>query len=152
MLQENTNTNKTKLLNDTGLICRRFTCSHRILIQTMDSSPLALPPFWLVNPAARWRRSEVSRPRRVMLRFPSIIHWAAAASALVFNSPDNHIIPPPKREGWGGRRREVRKRRKWWNRLEKDKRRYISFKKSLFLLYPAGLNQARVEWKQRLQN
>lgn len=39
-----------------------------------------------------------------MLRFPSIIHWAAAASALVFNSPDNHIIPPPpqKKERNGG--------------------------------------------------
>lgn len=67
----------------------------------------SLPPFCLVNPAVRWRRTEVSRPRRVTLRFPSIIHRAAAASALVFNSPDDHIIPPPpkEREEDGARKR-----------------------------------------------
>lgn len=47
--------------------------------------------------------------RRVTPRFPSIIHRAAAASAPVFNSPDDHIIPPPKRDGradgWGGGKR-----------------------------------------------
>lgn len=106
----------------------------------MDSSSLSfslslspsLPPFCLVNPAVRWRRSEVSRPRRVTPRFPSIIHRAAAASAPVFNSPDDHIIPPPKRDrqgrGKGGRRGSARGRKRFQMRQkeEKEKHRFLS--------------------------
>lgn len=66
---------------------------------SLSLSPYSLPPICLVNPAVRWGPSEVSGPRRVTPRFPSIIHRAAAASAPVFNSPDDHIIPPPKRDG-----------------------------------------------------
>lgn len=64
----------------------------------------------------------MSRPRRVTPRFPSIIHRAAAASAPVFNSPDDHIIPPPKRAGpgrgrgggqlTGGRKEEKQKKKR----------------------------------------
>lgn len=73
------------------------------------SPSLPLPPSlhfaWLTR---LWGEEEVKwAVRRVTLRFPSIIHRAAAASALVFNSPDDHIIPPPpkEREEDGARKR-----------------------------------------------
>lgn len=65
----------------------------------------------------------MSRPRRVTPRFPSIIHQAAAASAPVFNSPDDHIIPPPKRDGQlQGRREMARERKKIKNEVEEEER------------------------------
>lgn len=90
----------------------------------LSTSP-SLPPFCLVNPAVRWRRSEVSRPRRVTPRFPSIIHRAAAASAPVFNSPDDHIIPPPKRDRQGrgrGRRGWLARGRKRFQMRQKEEK------------------------------
>ena len=65
----------------------------------------------------------MSRPRWVTPRFPSIIHQAAAASASVFNSPDDHIIPPPKRDGQvQGRREMARERKKIKNEVEGEER------------------------------
>lgn len=96
----------------------------------------------------RWRRCEVSRPRRVTPRFPSIIHRAAAASALVFNSPDNHIIPPPKRERngskGGGRWRE--KETDSWDRRKAPARYLVPTVYVLLVLLHTTVNLVTNPW------